>query len=111
AGQMARLTSDRLNVPPAQAKRARRELLATHLSAQLSSTRLRARVNELLGTSQSATAVGEPEASEPEDLENFDPFDRTHLVWDQIRQLGFALRDIRPEDINEQELEEFLKHC
>lgn len=29
------------------------------------------------------------------DLEDFDPYDLTHLFWDQIKQLGFALRDIK----------------
>lgn len=109
AGQMARLTPHRLSVSTAQAKRTRRELLTAHLSAQLSSTRLRARINELLATTRTATE--EKEETTPEELESFDPFDPTHLFWDQIKQLGFALRDIRPEDINEQELEEFLKYC
>jgi hypothetical protein len=43
------------------------------------------------------------------DLEDFDPYDPTHLFWDQIKQLGFALRDIRPEDVTEEEIDELLR--
>jgi hypothetical protein len=31
------------------------------------------------------------------------------LFWDQIKQLGFALRDIRPEDIIDEEIDELLR--
>jgi hypothetical protein len=27
-------------------------------------------------------------------LEDFDPYDPTHLFWDQIKQLGFVLRNL-----------------
>ena len=47
---------------------------------------------------------------EPElNLEDFDPYDPTHLFWDQIKQLGFALRDIRREDVIDEEIDELLK--
>jgi hypothetical protein len=32
-------------------------------------------------------------------LEDFDPYYSTHLLWEQINQLGFALRDITLRDI------------
>jgi hypothetical protein len=43
------------------------------------------------------------------DLEDFDPHDPTHLFWDQIKQLGFAFREIRREDVSDEEVEELLK--
>ena len=43
------------------------------------------------------------------DLEDFDPHDPTHLFWDQIKQLGFTFREIRPEDVTDEEVEELLK--
>jgi hypothetical protein len=46
---------------------------------------------------------------ELEGLEDFDPYDPTHLFWEQIKQLGFAFRDIRREDVSDEEIEELLK--
>jgi hypothetical protein len=43
------------------------------------------------------------------DLEDFDPYDSTHLFWDQIKQLGFAFREIRREDVTDEEVEELLQ--
>jgi hypothetical protein len=31
------------------------------------------------------------------------------MFWEQIKQLGFALRDIRPEDVNDEEIDELLR--
>ena len=108
AEQLARLTAQRLGVGATRAKRLRAELLSTHIQARLSGERLRQRVAEMLRTS--ATEAGEtlePEAAP--DLEDFDPYDPTHLFWDQIKQLGFALREIRREDIADEEIDELLK--
>ncbi len=44
-----------------------------------------------------------------QNLEDFDPYDPTHLFWDQIKQLGFALRDIRREDVIDEEIDELLR--
>jgi hypothetical protein len=43
------------------------------------------------------------------DLENFDLYNPTHLFWDQIKQLGFALREIRRKSVADEEIEELLK--
>ncbi len=47
--------------------------------------------------------------TELEDLEDFDPYDSTHLFWEQLKQLGFAFREIRREDVTDDEIEELLK--
>jgi hypothetical protein len=108
AAQLARVTAERLGSPSSQAKRTRSELLSTHLLTKESGPRLRQRVNELLRAS-SAEARGD-EATEPElNLEDFDPYDPTHLFWDQIKQLGFALREISPNDVTEEEIDDLLK--
>jgi hypothetical protein len=108
AEQLARITSERLQVSPSQARKTRAELLSTHLQARLSGDRLRQRVAELLRAS--ANEAGEiGEDSLEMDPEDFDPYDPTHLFWDQIRQLGFALRDIRREDVLDEEIDELLK--
>lgn len=108
AEQLARMTTERLGVTPAQAKRTRADLLSTHTQARLSGERLRQRVAELLRAS--ADEAGAPSDNDlDQDLEDFDPYDPTHLFWDQIKQLGFALRDIRREDVMEEEIDELLR--
>jgi hypothetical protein len=108
AEQLARVTAERLGVSSAQAKRTRADLLSTHLQARLSGERLRHRVAELLRAS-SAEAGATLDNGQDLDLEDFDPYDPTHLFWDQIKQLGFALRDIRREDVMEEEIDELLR--
>jgi hypothetical protein len=83
-------------------------LLSTHLQTKESGPRLRERVNELLQASPAEAGAAEI-VDFGQDLEDFDPYDPTHLFWDQIKQLGFALRDIRPEDVKDEEIDELLK--
>jgi hypothetical protein len=108
AEQLARITPDRLQLSLAQAKRTRAEMLSTHLQAKLSGERLRQRVAELLRASQNEAGEFSENCMEL-DLEDFDPYDPTHLFWDQIKQLGFALRDIRREDVLDEEIDELLQ--
>jgi hypothetical protein len=108
ASQLARLTPERLGTSPSQAKRTRSDLLSTHLQAKLSGERLRQRIAEILRVS--SNEAGESAENGPDlDLEDFDPYDPTHLFWDQIKQLGFALRDIRREDVLDEEIDELLQ--
>src|ERR1700759_3948612 len=110
AEQLARVTTGRIGVSPSQAKRRRSELLSSHLQTKASGERLRQRVNELLHASPAE--AGEPGGgldTEMEDLEDFDPYDSTHLFWEQLKQLGFAFREIRREDVTDEEIEELLK--
>jgi hypothetical protein len=108
AAQLSRITPVRLGSPSSQARRMRADLLSTHLQTKESGPRLRARVNELLRAS--ANEAGAAEVFDfGQDLEDFDPYDPTHLFWNQIKQLGFALRDIRPEDVMDEEIDELLR--
>jgi hypothetical protein len=110
AEQLARVTAARLGVSTSQAKCTRSELLSSHLQTKASGERLRQRVNELFRAS--SAGVGETGGklnTEPEDLEDFNPYDSTHLFWEQLKQLGFAFREIRREDVTDQETEELLK--
>lgn len=109
AEQLARLTSKRLGISPPQARCKRSDLLNVHIQGRLSGARLRQRVNELLTTALPAeTGVS---AELQEDLEDFDPYDPTHLFYDEIKRLGFALREVRPEDLTDDLLEEYLRAC
>lgn len=110
AEQLARVTAVRAGVTPAQAKRTRAELLSSHLQTKASGNRLRQRVNELFRASVVETTEASAESGiEPEDFEDFDPYDSTHLFWEQLKQLGFAFREIKREDVTEEEIEEILK--
>ncbi len=111
AEQLARVTAGRLGVSPSQVKRTRAELLSSHLQTKASGERLRQRVNELLRAVAAETGdnTGGELTAELEDLEDFDPYDSTHLFWEQLKQLGFAFREIRREDVTDDEIEELLK--
>ena len=110
AEQLARVTAGRLKVSPSQAKRTRSELLSSHLQTKASGERLRQRINELLrASSVEAGEKGGELDTKLEDLEDFDPYDSTHLFWEQLKQLGFAFREIRREDVTDEEVEELLK--
>jgi hypothetical protein len=109
AAQLERLNPARMGVSKAQAKRVRLDLLRAHVQAGLSGPRLRLRVNELLGVVAIGDGTGDGHGARPDDLVELDPYDATHLFWEQLRQLLIALREIRPEDVSEDDLEELLK--
>lgn len=110
AAQLARVTAKRLGSPSNEAMRTRAELLSTHLQTKESGPRLRQRVNELLRALIEEERGGKVTETEL-NLEDFDPYDPTHLFWDQIKQLGFALRDIRRDDVMDEEIDDLLKVC
>lgn len=84
-------------------------MLSAHLQTKASGTQLRQRVNELLKQPDAATQADESHVEGFEDLEDFDPYEPTRLFWEQIKQLGFAFREIRREDVTDNEVEELLK--
>jgi hypothetical protein len=110
AEQLARVTAERLAITAGEAKRTRVELLSSHLQTKASGEKLRQRINELLRASTSeAGETGGELSAELENIEDFDPYDSTHLFWEQLKQLGFAFREIRREDVTDAEIEELLK--
>jgi hypothetical protein len=42
-------------------------------------------------------------------LEDFDPYYSTHLLWEQIKQLGFAFRDITRWDITDEDIQQLIE--
>jgi hypothetical protein len=110
AEQFARVNAVRLGVTGDSAERTRADLLSSHLQTRASGERLRRRINELLqATATDSEATDADSAGALEDLEDFDPYDSTHLFWEQLKQLGFAFREIRREDVTNEEIEELLK--
>jgi len=111
ATQLARLTPERLNCSPRAARERRSELLRSHLAVQGSQTRLRERVKELLGESR------HPEVSEGmasvvvkvDELLEVDPSDARHMFWEEMKRLFFAMREVEPEDLDEETMGDFLQ--
>lgn len=110
AHQLARLTAKRLGGTDAEARSLRRRLLDAHLLAQGSGTMLRARVKEALGemrepnpTETEALAVGKAD-----ELLEADPLDASHLFFEELRMISRALREIRPEEVMDEDLVEIM---
>jgi len=111
ASQLSRLTPERLGCSERAARAQRAELLRSHLAVQGSQTRLREQVKELLGESK------QPEVSEGlvsvvarvDELLEVDPSDARHMFWEEMKRLFFAMREIEPEDLDEEIMDEFLK--
>jgi hypothetical protein len=110
AEQLARIKAGRLDLSQAEARRKRTEVLSAHLRSRASGERLRRRINELLASPrlEAAPAATASAVEGYQDLEDFDPYDSTHLFWEEIKQLGFAFRDIHREDLTDELIEELL---
>lgn len=110
AAQLARLTPERLGRTPAEARRTRGEILQAHLTVQGSQTRMRDRVREMLGESREPAAA-EVEAAavlKADVLLEADPLDSTHLFYEELRRIGRALREVRPEDLTGEDLDALI---
>ncbi len=111
ATQLARITPERLNCSQHAARERRAELLGSHLAVMGSQTRLRERVKEMLGESK------QPEVSEGlasivvkvDELLEVDPSDARHMFWEEMKRLFFAMREIEPEDLDEETMDDFLQ--
>lgn len=111
AAQLARLTAERLNCSAAEARARRAEMLRSHLAVQGSQNRLRGQVKELFGegraqevSSENMTAVIE----RVDELLEIDPSDARHMFWEEMKRLFFAMREIQPNDLDEQILGDFM---
>lgn len=107
AAQLARLTPERLGRTPAEARRTRGEILQAHLAVHGSQTRLRDRVREMLGESREPAAAEVEVAAvlKADVLLEADPLDSTHLFYEELRRIGRALREVRPEDLTGEDLD------
>jgi hypothetical protein len=111
AAQLARLTPERLNCSAQSVRAQRIELIKQHLAVQGSQTRLRATVKELLGEVSAPEISSESMAvvlDKADELLEIDPSDSQHMFWEEMKRLFYAMREIRPEDLDEDVMEEFL---
>ncbi len=111
AAQLARLTARRRGCSPRSALERRAELLRSHLAVLGSQTRLRARFCELLGESAGPDISGGlgSVVSMVDELLDVDPSDSRHMFWEEMKRLFFAMREIGPDDLDDETLEDFLK--
>ena len=110
ASQLARLLPEKLAVTPKKARAIRQDALSNHLKLQGSQTDLRRRVAELLGdeklmTSENLAAT----VHQVDDLLTVEENDRRHLFYEQMKEFFFAMREIKPEEIDDRVLEEILE--
>lgn len=112
AAQLARLTPEKLGCQSAEARRTRAEILQAHLTIQGSQTRLRARVKELLGevAHERVSSEGLAEVvAKADELLEVDPSDTRHLFYEEMKRIFFAMREIQPEDLDEEVIGDFLQ--
>jgi hypothetical protein len=109
ASQLARLTPERMDCTPAEALSARAEVLRVHLLSHGSQNSLRARAKEILGevtsisTEQMANVV-----QVVDELLEIDPSDKRHLFYEEMKRLFYAMREIQPDDIDDESLDRFM---
>jgi hypothetical protein len=110
AAQLARLVPERLDVKPKKALAIRQEVLSNHLKMQGSQAQLRRRVAELVGDETIMTSANMAAAvSQVDDLLTVAEDDRRHLFYEQMKEFFFAMREIKPEEIDDSTLEEILE--
>jgi hypothetical protein len=110
ASQIARLTPERLDVKPKKALAIRQEVLSNHLKMQGSQTQLRQRVAGLLGAETLVTSENLAAAvQQVDELLTVEEDDRRHLFYEQMKEFFFAMREIRPEEVDDQTLDEILE--
>jgi len=110
AHQLTRLSAKRLGCSEGEARSLRRKLLEAHLLKQEPGSRLRERVREALGE------LREPDPAETEsvavgkadELLEADPLDSTHLFFEELRRIGRALREVKPEELTEEDVDELM---
>ncbi len=111
ASSLARLTAEGLECSSQAASARRREILQSHLAVQGSQTRLRSRVKEALGETTepdiSSEGMAEVVARVDEMLE-IDPTDTRHMFWEEMKRLFFAMREVEPDDLDDEIIGEFL---
>lgn len=109
AAQLARLTPERLDTTLSKAEALRQEVLRAHQLARGSQNSLRVRVKEILGE---VIAVSTEEMAyvvhKADELLEIDPADKRHFFYEEMKRLFYAMREIQPEDIDDESLDQFM---
>lgn len=110
AYQLARLTARRLGSTEREAHTHRRRLLESHLLKQEPGSRLRLRVMETLGELREPDPVEAEMAAvgKADELLEADPVDASHLFFEELRMIARALREVRPEEMTDEDLADIM---
>jgi hypothetical protein len=110
AHQLARLTAKRLSSTEGEARRHRRKILEAHLLRQEPGPRLRERVKEALGELREPDPVQTEMAAveKADELLEVDPLDSSHLFFEELRRIGRALREMKPEELTDEDVDELI---
>jgi hypothetical protein len=105
---LSRLTPEKLSVSHQKAFAIRKEVMDAHIKTQASQNSLRAKIKEILGETNiisSQTLIAN--VAMVDRMLELDPTDKRHLFYEQIKNLVFAIRQIQPEDIDDELLADF----
>lgn len=110
---LARLTPARLAVTGQAAYHQRQRLLKTHLERRDSQNALRERVVDLLGESPvrnviEMSAEVKRRVAEADEMLDFDASDSTHLLWEEIKNSVFMMKEIEEDDLDDKLIEGIL---
>ena len=110
---LARLSAKNLKGDKTRASRLRADLLAQHVKYGFSQTKLRVRVRETLGesivpTTGEMSAGIQMEVNEIDSLLEINPYDTTHLLFEEIKNLVYLVREVDEADLDEGLAEEIL---
>lgn len=109
AAQLARLTAQRLDVSAQKAAAVRAEVRRSHVLTRGSEKTLRERVRELLGEVVEVSSGAMQQAvQKADDLLEVDPSDKRHLFYEEMKRLFYAMREIEPEDVDDESLDKFM---
>jgi hypothetical protein len=87
----------------------RQEVLRAHQLARGSQNSLRARVKEILGEVVAVSAVEMASVvRKVDELLEIDPADKRHFFYEEMKRLFYAMREIQPEDIDDESLDQFM---
>lgn len=110
ATQLTRLSAKRLGCSTSEVLTLRRDFLQSHLAMQGSQTRLRTRVNELLYGPSTADVISAGLASAAvmtDELLEIDAQDTRHMFWEEMKRIFFAIREVKPDDLDDETMDEF----
>lgn len=110
AALLARLTPEKLNLPPAEAKTFREDLLKAHDRLAAPRSALQKRVQAALGElpPETASLPRSDARSKADAMLAENPYDARHLFFEGIERLISALQTIEPADLDRRSLDAFL---
>jgi hypothetical protein len=103
ATQFALLTHDRLGVDAREGRRVRMEALLLHTRLAASQADFRRRVNALIKPFNDNLEFADEGVDEM-----IEAGDGRHLFFKQLKQIHLALKNVRPEDLDDDRLKEVL---